>query len=66
MSESTIATSINTNAVKPKKASGDAGSVEQFSLQDQIAAAKFAGSRAVSRKTTVGIKLNQVVLPSSV
>ena len=52
-----IETNIQQNAIGPRKASGDAGSVEQHSLTDQIAADKFLESKKASRSNGLGIKL---------
>ena len=52
--------SIKTNAEGPAKASGDAGSVEQHKLADQIAADKYLESKKASRAKTLGIKLVKI------
>jgi len=44
------------NARGPKKVSGDAGSVEQHSLSDQIAAERFLASKKATRQG-LGIRL---------
>ena len=44
------------NALGPKKVSGDAGSVEQHSLSDQIAAERFLASKKATRQG-LGIRL---------
>ena len=54
---SNLKNAILENALGPKKVTGDAGSVEQHSLQDQIAAQKFLESKKASRKSGLGIKL---------
>lgn len=59
MSE-TIDNSIQENAAGPRKASGDSGSVEQHSLQDQIAADKYLESKKASRSKGLGIKLVKI------
>jgi len=59
MSE-TIDNSIQENAAGPRKASGDSGSVEQHSLQDQIAADKYLESKKASRSKGLGVKLVKV------
>ena len=41
----TLVDTIETNAAKPKMVSVDGQVVEQFSLADQIAAAKFVAAR---------------------
>ena len=44
------------NALGPKKVTGDAGSVEQHSLQDQIAAERFLASKKATRQG-LGLRL---------
>ncbi|MBI1375813.1 MAG: hypothetical protein GC159_24145 [Phycisphaera sp.] len=51
---------IADNAAGPKKASGDSGSVEQHSLQDQIAADKYLESKKASRAKGLGVKLAKI------
>jgi len=48
---------IRENAAGPKRASGDAGSVEQHGLADQIAADKYLASKQASRSKGLGIKM---------
>jgi len=48
------------NALGPRKVTGDAGSVEQHSLPDQIAAERFLESKKASRKQGLGIKLTKL------
>lgn len=56
---------IEENAKGPAKASGDAGSVEQHKLQDQIAADKhLAGKEAVAKRNR-GLRFNKFVPPSA-
>ena len=56
---------IRENAAGPAKASGDAGSVEQHRLSEQIAADKhLAGKTAVS-KSNRGLRFNKIVPPSA-
>ncbi|HRS71443.1 MAG TPA: hypothetical protein P5175_06285 [Anaerohalosphaeraceae bacterium] len=57
MSDSTLENSIKDNAAGPKSASGDAGSVEQHSLPDQIAADKHLQSKQAMSSKGLGIKL---------
>lgn len=57
MSDTIIETSIKENAAGPKRASGDAGSVEQHSLPDQIAADKHIASKNAMSSKGLGIKL---------
>lgn len=56
----TLDSTIKTNAEGPAKASGDAGSVEQHSLPDQIAADKYLESKKASRAKGLGIKLAKI------
>ena len=51
---------IRENAAGPKRASGDAGSVEQHGLADQIAADKYLASKQASRSKGLGIKLAKI------
>jgi hypothetical protein len=48
---------IEQNASGPKRASGDAGSVEQHSIPDQIAADKHLASKKAVKSKGLGIKL---------
>ena len=52
-----IDSTIRENAAGPKRASGDAGSVEQHALAEQIAADKYLASKQASRSKGLGIKL---------
>ncbi len=58
---------IKQNAEGPKRASGDAGSVDQHSIPDQIAADKYlAGKDAVSRNPAKAFTRVKIVPPGSV
>jgi len=57
---SSLANEILENAKGPKKVAGDAGSVEQHSLQDQIAAERFLLSQKATRRPGLGIKLTKL------
>ena len=52
--------SIRENAAGPRKASGDAGSVEQHALGDQIATDRYLESKKASRAKGLGIKLAKI------
>lgn len=56
---------IRQNAEGPAKASGDAGSVEQHSLADQIAADRYLASKAVAKSKNRGLRLNKLVPPGA-
>jgi hypothetical protein len=60
MSESSIEKAIAENATGPRKASGDAGAVEQHSLADQIAADKHIESKKAMGTKGLGVKLLKV------
>lgn len=49
MAEQTNDEKILDNALAPKRAAGDSGSVEQHSIPDQIAADKHNAAKAASR-----------------
>ena len=51
---------IRDNAAGPKRAAGDAGSVEQHGLADQIAADKYLESKKASRSKGLGVKLAKI------
>jgi hypothetical protein len=58
-----IADAIRESAAGPKKASNDAGSVEQHPIADQIAADRYLASKeAVSRRNR-GLRLSRIVPP---
>lgn len=58
-------TKIRENAEGPAKASGDAGSVEQHKLGDQVAAAKFLASSDAVKKKSRGLRFNKLSPPSA-
>jgi hypothetical protein len=67
--EKTVAENLDTqirdNAAGPKKATGDSGSVEQHSLNDQIAADKYLASKKAARSRGLGIRMSKLVPPGS-
>ena len=67
--EKTVAENLDTqirdNAAGPKKATGDSGSVEQHSLNDQIAADRYLASKKAARSRGLGIRLSKLVPPGS-
>ena len=58
--------SILDNAQSPAKASGDAGSMEQHPLSDQIAADRYLESKKAARRKGLGIGLKKLVPPGAV
>ncbi len=57
---------IRDNAQGPKKASGDAGSVEQHDLTDQIEADRYLKSKEAVNKRGLGIKMTRAIPPGTV
>lgn len=56
---------IEQNAKGPAKASGDAGSVEQHPLPDQIEVAKFLASKEAAKSKKRGLRFNKLVPPGA-
>ena len=56
---------IRENAKAPAKVSGDAGSVEQHKLTDQIETAKFLASRDAVAKKNRGLRFSKLVPPGA-
>ncbi len=54
---------IRESAKAPAKASGDAGSVEQHELTEQIAADKYLASKAAASQPKRGLRFNKLVPP---
>ena len=61
MADSTIDQNIRENAGGPKRASGDAGSVEQHDLKDQIDADRYLASKEAAKKKGLGIKVTKAI-----
>ena len=56
---------IRENAQGPAKASGDAGSMEQHKLGDQIAADKYLASKDAAKSKRRGLVFNKFVPPGT-
>lgn len=56
---------IRQNAAGPAKASGDAGSVEQHKLTEQIAADKHLAAKEAIGKKNRGLRFNKLVPPGA-
>ena len=56
---------IRENAEGPAKAAGDAGSVEQHKLTDQIEADKYLASKKAAKSKSRGLRFNKVVPPGT-
>jgi hypothetical protein len=56
---------IRQSAQGPAKASGDAGSVEQHKLSEQIAADRYLASKGAADKPKRGLRFNKLVPPGA-
>jgi len=56
---------ISENAKGPAKAAGDAGSVEQHKLTDQIAADRYLAAKDAAKSKRRGLILNKLVPPGA-
>ena len=56
---------IRDNAKGPAKASGDAGSVEQHPLPDQIEADKYLAAKEAAKTKKRGLRFNKLVPPGA-
>jgi hypothetical protein len=56
---------IRQNAQGPAKAAGDAGSVEQHKLTDQIAADRYLASKEAAKSKRRGLVFNKLVPPGA-
>ncbi len=56
---------IRENAQGPAKAAGDAGSVEQHKLSEQIAADKYLASKEAAESKSRGLRFNKLVPPGA-
>lgn len=61
-----ISDAISTNAQGPQSASGDAGSVSQHSLSDQIAADKYLRGKDAASSPTRGLRFSSLKPPGAV
>lgn len=56
---------IQQNARGPARVSGDAGSVEQHKLPDQIEADRYLASKKAAKSKSRGLVLNKLVPPGA-
>ena len=56
---------IQQNAAGPAKASGDAGSVEQHKLSDQIAADRYLCSKQAAKSKRRGLRFTKLIPPGA-
>jgi hypothetical protein len=61
-----VSDAISQNAQGPARAQGDAGSVEQHPLPDQIAADKYLASKAATKTRKRGLLFNQFIPPGTI
>jgi len=60
-----IKDAIESNATGPKRASNETGSVEQHSIQDQIAADKHVASGEAVKKKPRGLRFSKLEPPGT-
>ena len=53
------------NAQGPAKAAGDAGSMEQHKLTEQIEADRYLASKAAAKSKSRGLRFNKLVPPGA-
>lgn len=63
MAETDLSAAIAENAAGPVRVSGDAGSVEQHSLKDQIEADKYLREKTAAAKPHRALKTFKMVPP---
>lgn len=63
--ESEIEEQIRENAAGPAKATGDAGSVEQHKLTEQIEADRYLASKSAMNTKNRGLRFNRIVPPGA-
>ena len=56
---------LRENATGPAKVAGDAGSVEQHSLPDQIAADRYLQAMAAGKANRRGLRFSKLVPPGA-
>lgn len=56
---------IEENAQAPKRAQGDAGSMEQHPLRDQIEADRYLEQAKASAKPARGLRFTKMVMPET-
>ena len=56
---------IRENAAGPAKVSGDAGSVDQHRLSEQIEVDRYLASKQAAKSKRRGLKFNKLVPPSA-
>ncbi len=59
-----LSDAIRDNAASLKKASNDAGSVEQHSIAEQIAADRYLASKHAVTRRNRGLRISRIVAPA--
>jgi len=54
---------LKENAKRPAKAEGDAGSVEQHPLRDQIELDRYLNSKKAAKRKGLGIRISKLIPP---
>lgn len=54
---------LKQNSQKPAKAEGDAGSVEQHPLRDQIELDRYLNSKKATKRRGLGVKISKLIPP---
>ena len=62
---SNLEQAIRDNAAGPKRAQGDAGSVEQHSLKDQVEADRYLASKQVATNPAKAVRFTRLVPPGA-
>lgn len=60
-----ITDAIRENAAGLKKASNDAGSIEQHAIADQIAADRYLASKLAMSRKHRGLRISRIVAPAA-
>jgi len=60
-----LSDAIEQNAKGPAKASGDAGSVEQHKLAEQIETDRYLAAKEAAKKKWRGLRFNRLVPPGA-
>lgn len=60
-----LSNEIETSAQGPKRASGDSGSVERYSLQEQIEADRYLAAKSASKRADLGIRIMKTTPPGA-
>jgi len=56
---------IKDNAAGPKRAQGDAGSIEQHSLKDQVEADRYLASKQVAANPAKAVRFTRLIPPGA-